>query len=251
MYLLSSQHYCIIFLMDKIERGTEHIRFKLEQLFIRDGYRPARPLSQSYNVTLKNGAKAYALVNCFGHACFNLQNEQLNDYKFENFPLYGNFRGIAYEPQDKAVQRMLEFIRATGLQVEDCDPKKTINEFKSWKIGIYFEDNKYKRDFHVILEGDPCTSKIGFEPCVEGITGTLPTIYYNLLDDDPVVYELYNTYKITNPNASVNNRYLKKFRFNSNGYKPTSKQQQFVIEDARENTYEKMLENFCAARGLI
>lgn len=236
--------------METLEKRTEHLLSKLQQVF-RDGYRPARG-TQSYNIMLKNKAKIYAMVNCFGHI-FNLQNQQFNDYHFDAFPLFGNFSGMGYEPQDKAAKRLLEFIRAAGLKVEACDPTKTVEDFKSWKIAIYFEKNPHKRDFHLLLEEQPnlWSSKIGFEPCVEHIfSKEPPELYYNLVDDDPVVYELFEVDKVTNPFADANCKYLKNFKFNSTGLKKLPPVKQCVIEDAREDSFEKMLE-LCAARGLI
>lgn len=235
-----------------MEKRTELLLRRLQQVF-HDGYRPARG-TQSYNVKLKNKTKAYAMVNCYGHACFNLQNEQLNDYNFETMPLFGNFSGMFYDTQSQATARMLDFIRATGLRVEECDPDKPIEEFKSWKVGIYFEKHEYKRDFHLLLEEQPhlWSSKIGFEPCLEHIYCKKPPYtYFNMVVDDPVVYEFHGAYKITNPNADANNRYLKNFNFSTKGLKELPKYRHCVIEDARENTYEKMLEDLCAARGLI
>lgn len=238
--------------MDTLGKRTNILIENMTQVF-KDGYRPARG-NQTYNYILKNDVKLYSMVNCFGHV-FNLRNEQFDDYHFEAFPLFGNFKGMFYEPQDKAAQNMLEFIRAVGLKVEECDPRKPIEDFKSWKATVYFEDHPIKRDFHWLLEEKTglWSSKIGFEACLENIQQiTPPKSYRNLVDtDEPTIYNYYATYKITNPNANANNRYLKNFNFSTNGFKITTSQKHYVIEDTRENSFDKMLENLCTARGLL
>ena len=190
---------------------TEHLLSKLRQVF-KDGYRPARG-TESYNVKLANDVKAYTMVNCLGHI-FNLQNQQFNDYKFKPYKMFGYFPRLGLNSNDKAADRMFDFIKETGLQIEECAPDKPIEDFKSWKIALYFEDNKWHRDFHYLLEDAPqrWSSKVGFKPYVEHIYETMPPLmYHNLVDTYPVNYQFYGTYKITNPNADTNNRYLKHF----------------------------------------
>ena len=151
------------------KKQTEHVLSKLQQVF-HDGYRPARG-TEPYDFTLKNECKAYRLVNCFGHM-FNLKNQQLNDYQFGPYPIYSAFNEIDKDPDNKASQRMLDFIKEIGLKVEECAPDKLIDDFKSWKIALYFgKYNNNQKDFHYLLEEAPglWSSKIGFEPCLEHI----------------------------------------------------------------------------------
>ena len=220
--------------MDKSpEKRTEKLLTTLQAVF-RDGYRPARG-AEPYNVTLNNGVRLYSMVNCFGHI-FNLRNAQFNDYHFDSFPMYGNFPGMFYDPQDKALGRMMDFVRATGLQIEECDPKQPIEDFKSWKVALYFEDHPHKRDFHYLLEEQPClwSSKIGFEPCVEHIMRNQPPkSYRNIVDSDAALYDFYGTYKITNPHADAQNRYLKDFRFSTKGLLiDKNYPKQIIVEDS-------------------
>ena len=191
------------------EDPTQHLLRKLRQVF-KDGYRPARG-NESYDVMLNNGAKAYIMVNCLGHI-FNLRNQQFNDYQIMPYKMYGTFDGIGFNKHKKAAKRMLDFIKETGLKVEECDPNKTITDFKSWKIALYFEDSEYRKDFHYLLAETPqlWSSKVGYRPFVEHIyTTTPPSIYRNQIDNDTTPYEFYAAYKITNPNASESNCYVK------------------------------------------
>lgn len=218
------------------------------------GYRPARKITEPYAYVLPNGVKVSAAVNCFGHAVFNLRNQQFLDYNLGSFPLFGSFDGICYDPKNIAENRLMDFIRSIGLKVADCDPAKLITRPDSWKVALHFEDSNDKRDFHLLLEEAPglWSSKIGFEPCLEHVYQvTPPGVYRNLEDDDPTIYNFYATYQITNPNYSSDNPYLKDFNFNPVGLKVVSPQRQVVVEDGREDNYAKMLENLCAARGLI
>ena len=188
--------------------STQHLLRKLNQVF-KDGYRPARG-DESYNVMLDNGVKAYSMVNCLGHI-FNLRNQQFNDYQFAPYRMYGAFDNIVFNSHKKASKRMFDFIKAVGLQIEACDPNQPITDFKSWKIALYFENKPDYHDFHYLLEEAPnqWSSKLGFRPHVDHIQAvTPPQMVYNQIITDTTNYELYGTYKITNPNANENNRYV-------------------------------------------
>lgn len=188
----------------------KHLLRKLYKVF-KDGYRPARG-NEYYNVKLDNGVKAYEQVNCLGHV-FNLRNQQFNDYKIKPYKMFGYFSGLrASRFKEDATEQMFDFIKETGLKIEECDPKKTITDFKSWKVALYFHDTPWHKDFHFLLEDAPrnWSSKLGFEPYVEHNYELVPPkIYRNLVDNNPDPYEFYGTYKITNPNADENNRYVK------------------------------------------
>lgn len=193
----------------------EHLLRKLNQVF-KDGYRPARG-SESYDVKLKNGLYTYEGVNCLGHI-FNLRNKQFDDYDFGPYHMYGRFTnpyfgiGKSIEFEDKTKDIMFDFIKEVGLKIEECDPSKPIEDFKSWKIALYFLNTKYHKDFHYLLEDSPknWSSKLGYQPHVERIQKETPPLqYHNLIEEYPETYNLYGTYKITNENADENNRYVK------------------------------------------
>ena len=190
--------------------GVDHLLGKLRQVF-RDGYRPARG-AESYNVRLKNGLWAYQQVNCLGHV-FNLRNQQFNDYDFKPYRMFGDFVLGPWENKHAWLGQMLDFIKDTGLKVEECSPKETITDFKSWKTALYFVRFGYSAgDFHYLLEDMPnqWSSKCGFRDNFEQLNlVTPPLIYKNQIDRSLTDYDFYGTYKITNPNADPNNPYVK------------------------------------------
>lgn len=191
---------------------TEYLLRKLNQVF-QDGYRPARG-KESYFYSLKNNNRTLVsdMVNCFGHI-FNLRNQQFDDYQIEP-PLdkwkthyYTGFFNDADTHQKRAAL-MLDFIRETGLKVTKCDPAEPVTDFKSWKMALYFNDF----DFHCLLEDAPhqWSEKMGTTIRVNHHHFAIPPL---LRTTDNcffgVGYDLYNTYKITNPHADENNRYVK------------------------------------------
>lgn len=188
--------------------GREHLLSKLRQVF-RDGYRPARG-AESYKVLLKNGLWAYEQVNCLGHI-FNLRNQQFNDYQFKPYHMYGDFPKSPWANNRAWAGQMLDFIKETGLRVNECDPMEPIKDFRSWKMALYFS---HDNDFHYLLEDAPqkWSSKCGMANYFEQIDRRKAPHKYrycNLPDPDLDTYYLYNTYKITNPHADENNRYVK------------------------------------------
>lgn len=180
-----------------MDESTHHLLSKLHQVF-KDGYRPARG-NESYAAQLKNGVLAGDMINCFGHT-FNLRNQQLDDYQFTPDRIYGYFPAEPGASGQTRAQPMLDFIQETGLRVAACDPNEPITDFKSWKIALYFAPS----DFHFLLEEAPgrWSSKLGFSFEVDQNLYP-PQKYYGAFD-----YNLFNTYKITNPHADANNRYL-------------------------------------------
>ena len=198
--------YLDIFQPDKVS-GREHLLGKLRQVF-RDGYRPARG-AESYNTLLKNGLWAYEQVNCLGHV-FNLRNQQFNDYQIKPYVMYGHFPRRQCSSNRAWAGEMLDFIKETGLRVNECDPMEPITDFRSWKMALYFSPN----DFHYLLEDAPqhWSSKCGVANYFEQIDRRKAPHKYrycNLPGPEFDTYHLYNTYKITNPHADENNRYVK------------------------------------------
>ena len=190
---------------------TQYLLRKLNQVF-KDGYRPARG-NESYCYRLNNGDYVSDMVNCFGHV-FNLRNQQFNDYqiapaieKWEHRYFTGFFNHGS--TNHERAQLMLDFIRETGLKVTECDPAEPVTDFKSWKMALYFADN----DMHCFLEDAPhqWSEKLGFNTRVNHHHFATPprlhkfTIGWGCETD----YDLYNTYKITNPYADESNPYVK------------------------------------------
>ena len=196
---------------------TQYILHKLQQIF-QDGYRPARG-NESYRTVLPNGIPVAQMVNCLGHV-FNLRNRQFIDYAIRPYQIInpdginsfeamanpyftGFMKGNTQFPE--VANTMLDFIKETGLRIEECAPDQMITDFKSWKIALYFQND----DFHYLLEDAPQTwsGKVGATTRVRFYNAvTPPKKCHCLLNPHP--YHLYGTYKITNPNASETNRYV-------------------------------------------
>ena len=193
------------------QRDTERLLTRLRKVF-KDGYRPARG-PQTYSTVIDHYTEAFNVVNCLGHA-LNLTNEQLSDYHIIPYKMFGRFPEIAKDSNRVASGRLLDFIKAIGLKIEPCDPNKPINDFKSWKVALYFENNCWwHKDFHFLLEEAPYvwSSKIGFTSYMENLyTKQLPYFYENATRDG-YIYDFYETYKITNPNADENNPYIHRY----------------------------------------
>lgn len=184
---------------------SNYIAGVLWQIF-RDGYRPSRK-AQSYNVILKNGVAAYKLFNCVGHACFNLTNQQFEDYnlKLPTFQesYFGSF--LSEKSRHATIKNILNFISKTGLEVEKCKEDDVIDDFKSWKIALYTAFD----DYHCLIEDEAgsWSGKISYTPDME---------QYNLLPKNLMtsrvfspIYTFYGTYKVTNIYADPENKYVK------------------------------------------
>lgn len=232
--------------MGKAEEQTEYLLRQLYQVF-KDGYRPARGI-ETYGQLLKNHVETYDMVNCLGHV-FNLRNQQYNDYKFKAFQIYGYFPGLKRQPDPIASQRLFDFIKETGLKIEECDPNKPIEDFKSWKCALYFgtDEETDLRDFHFLLEDAPYiwSSKIGFEPFVEQLRTTkLPMTYHSLLEGG-LNYQFYGAYKITNPNADENNRYVRNYSKRQLELAfPTRKRHIIIDGQVKKNELENLLDRY-------
>lgn len=208
-YLQRQMPNVIIGAMEKAQ--TQYLLRKLNQVF-KDGYRPARG-NESYCYRLNNGDYASDMVNCFGHV-FNLRNHQFEDYqivpaieKWGHRYFTGFFNHGSTNPE--RAQLMLDFIQETGLKVTECDPAEPVTQFDSWKMALYFGEE----DFHCFLEDTPhqWSEKLGFNTRVNHHKFAIPPRLYNIpiSCSSGLDYDLYHTYKITNPYASESNPYVK------------------------------------------
>ncbi len=176
--------------MDNSEKKRQAIIKKFNGIYKR-GYVPSRN-RQEYTY------KTASMVNCFGHACFNLDNselEELGDLKdalydfLRKFSLkYGNY-------MDEASKR----IREVGLKIEKSSIKEEINSKNQWKIAYYYlyDDFWGSCDAHFMIQEKDGTwsSKLGSKQEVE-IFEKLPKVFHD-------EYELVGIYKITNPYVTL------------------------------------------------
>lgn len=159
---------------------------------VKMGYVPQRGFEK---YTLENSLVA----NCFEHACFNLTNRLLATFDKHDRFAFG--LGMDFPNGDVVKQRMLDFVKATGLEIEPCAPDIDLKP-NQWQVAFYlteFCDTDFgDKDFHVLLQEKDKTwsAKEGFSNFVSNynkLEGYLPWF--------PDDYILIETYAITNPYA--------------------------------------------------
>lgn len=174
---------------------------KFNKIF-KKGYVPARGAKDYF--ALHNGTCIAEYFNCFGHACFNPLDEQIEEEDFsyaETRPLF-NVLGNETFPSARAIsEKVFDFVRATGLSVEECG---LYDKMKSnqWKVAFYIDKGDNEGEFklkngdtHFMLQekNGKWSSKMGDCKTLQYFQ-ELPTVF----DCD---YALYGIYKITNPYA--------------------------------------------------
>ena len=153
---------------------------KLNQIY-KMGYVASRG-KQKYNY------KTTLVTNCFGHACFNLNNKNLralDSVKYELQDFFRNFSGINGRGFfEKAKYK----IRQVGLTIAEKIDKN------QWKIAYYIQDDIFRgNDLHFMIQekNGTWTSKLGSSSKIE-VFDELPKVYRDS-------YELAGIYVITNP----------------------------------------------------
>ena len=171
---------------------------KLNNIF-KKGYVPARGAKDYY--ALHKGTCVAQFINCFGHACFNLLDEQIKEADFSYAETRPFFRWLGDETYSSAraiSDKMFNFVRATGLSVEECGlyDKMKSNE---WKVAFFIDNgdnsvnNPQKGDIHFMLQekNGKWSSKDSDRERLQYYR-ELPRVFM-------MSYGLYGIYKITNP----------------------------------------------------
>ena len=140
------------------------------------------------------------MVNCFGHACFNLDEKDLlsnftpSEMRYYLRTFLGRFwsrnlEGVEKEFQDK--------IKETGLKVEKSNFNEKLKD-NQWKVAFYFRDSVINEEYvgsdpHFMLQTKSgfWTSKMGGDEKIE--------IFKELPKEFGYGYVLQGIYKITNP----------------------------------------------------
>lgn len=182
--------------------GIKPVVKKLREIF-ELGYVPSRR-GESYYYKTQSGDLTKDLVNCFGHACFNLTNEMFDKFditiedKYDMQAITGRIDSLS---KKQVSLKLLDFVRDIGLMVERC-PKEAKLKANQWKIALYFDQitfgkETFLRDFHFMKQenDNSWTSKISFTSRV-AVEEDLPKQFTNY-------YRLYDVYKITNPHAKI------------------------------------------------
>ena len=143
-------------------------------------------------------SKTALVANCFGHACFNLDNKSLDAINSKNNDLKNFFRDFSGINGRSFFDKAKEKIRQVGLRIEASSLSEKVDK-NQWKIAYFVQDDIFRgRDLHfMIQESDgKWTSKLGTSSEVE-VFDKLPKVYKD-------GYELAGIYKITNPYIKVN-----------------------------------------------
>lgn len=162
------------------------------------GYIPARK-GQTYKFKTQKGYYTYDLVNCLGHACFNLRNETINQYGFDLDLLYACQGYFTYfKSLEGMAESMFNFVESVGLKVEKAQSK--FLKKNEWQVALYFNTDSIDGDYHFLLrENALCwTSKMSTE---ENIAKYLspPKVFSGS-------YDLYDIYTISNPHFHKSNK---------------------------------------------
>ncbi len=163
---------------------------KLKEVFS-SGYAWTRGC-EHYKYVLNNGYKAADIVNCLGHACFNLTNKQLDNLNFDMTDYYAlrNFYGYKNETKREVAEELFTFVEQADIKVNKLS--QGILKCNQTAVALYI-DEKFK-DIHFIkLDEYGWSSKLGVTPGIE------------LYEDVPVrispFYEFYDAYILTNEKA--------------------------------------------------
>ena len=154
-------------------------------MIFKKGYMPSREKETYSELHAKS-------VNCFGHACFNLSNSDLEKMDSSMPELKDFFRnfGCGMSNYFKVAQ---ERIREVGLRIQRSSIVEKI-EKNQWKIAYYTMYDEFKgSDVHFMIQGKDgkWASKLGASSSVE-VYDKLPKSFKN-------DYSLVGVYKITNP----------------------------------------------------
>ena len=158
---------------------------KLNQIY-KMGYVASRG-KQQYNY------KTTLIANCFGHACFNLDNKSLKTLEKSSDELKDFFRNFSGGNGRGFFEKAKEKIRQVGLRIEQSSLSEKTDK-NQWKIAYYIQQDIFRgNDLHfMIQESDGTwTSKLGTSSEIE-VFDNLPDVYRDS-------YELAGIYKITNP----------------------------------------------------
>ena len=169
-------------------REIKPIVKKLNMIYKR-GYIPKRE-------SMKYSYYHACAVNCFGHACFNLSNNDLKKLEPYLLELHDYFRDFS-STKHSFIEEAKNRITNVGLKVEKSSLSETIQK-NQWKIAYYVKNDEFTgRDLHFMIQGKDGSwlSKIGSNSEIE--------IFKNLPNEFRDKYYLSGIYKITNPYVKI------------------------------------------------
>ena len=169
-------------------RKTEALIKKLNKIY-KNGYVPSR---ESVNYILHT-----LTVNCFGHACFNLADEDLEKLAPYTSELKSFFQRFdAYGAKDY-IKVASEKLNQVGLKMQKSSISDSIQK-NQWKVACYMMCEEqfgggFRTDMHFIIQGKDGKwySKMGKNSSVD--------VFDKLPKSISKSYTLQGVYKITNP----------------------------------------------------
>ena len=167
------------------ERKRQAIIKKINVIY-KKGYLPSREIE-------KYSELHTCLVNCFGHACFNLSNEKLKELESNKNDLRDFFRNFNTRGTRNIFSEIQNRIKQVGLKMERSSLNEKIQK-NQWKVAYYIQNDIFAgNDLHFMIQTEDgrWTSKIGTSPEIE-VFKKLPEVYHDK-------YHLSGVYKITNP----------------------------------------------------
>ena len=176
--------------MDNTKRFKGLIK-KINMIY-KKGYMPAREKEKYSELHAKS-------VNCFGHACFNLSNDdlkQMDKYMPELKYFFRNFNSCGIRNYFSEAQNRIENV---GLKIERSSLSEHVQK-NQWKIAYYLMHDEFLgNDVHFMLQdrNGKWYSKTGSNAEIE-VFNTLPKVFNKN-------YSLMGVYKITNPYIKLEN----------------------------------------------
>ena len=162
---------------------------KLNMIY-KKGYMPSRGIKEY-------GKVFTPVVNCFGHACFNLSDELLNGLERDKNKLGKFFREFKTFGIQNLFREAKQRIRDVGLRIEESRVSEKLQK-NQWKIALYTRSDEFLgNDLHFMIQTDDgkWTSKLGSSSDIE--------VFDRLPQDFHGTYDLYGVYKIKNPYLKV------------------------------------------------
>ena len=138
--------------------------------------------------------KTASMVNCFGHAVFNLQNQDLESILSSKETLLTYQRKFGTVGIKGIMKVVKEKVQEVGLEIQKSSIDEKLEE-NQWKIAYFymFSSPYNSADAHFMIQekDGTWTSKLGVKEEIE--------VFKKLPEDYHCGYLLQGIYKITNP----------------------------------------------------
>ena len=176
---------------------------KIKKIF-KLGYIPSRG-NENYKIVDGNNVTNYApLINCLGHACFNLTNEHLKDFDKNDASILRNFIQSPLHANTYIAKDIFNFVKKCGLKIKPTKRHSLLKD-NEWKIALYFGWYGYRKDYHFLLQEKDGTWSSKWGSSSEVIFLNSPTKKLNHCGYD---YTLYGFYKISNPMTKQQTKHI-------------------------------------------